>query len=205
MSSAFRKRPSAALVVASLALLVALGGTSFAAAKLTLPRNSVGNAQLRNNAVTSIKVKNFSLRRIDFAPGQVPAGPRGRTGPPGAAGPAGAAGAAGATGPAGVTGATGPTGASGATNLKVSGAVVSVAGGATGSTFAACPSGQRATGGGAALDGTAATGDAVQSSYPAASDGSKLSTGSTAVAWGASVHNGGGSARNLTVYVVCTA
>src|SRR5437899_316735 len=98
MSSAFRRRPSPALVVASLALLAALGGTSFAAATLTLPRNSVGTAQLRNSSITSVKVRNFSLRRVDFAPGQVPAGPRGRTGPAGVAGPAGPAGAAGAAG-----------------------------------------------------------------------------------------------------------
>jgi hypothetical protein len=44
-----RRLPSPAMVVACLALTVALGGTSYAAIKL--PRNSVGNAQMRNNAV----------------------------------------------------------------------------------------------------------------------------------------------------------
>jgi hypothetical protein len=87
------RRPSPALVVACLALLVALGGTSVAAVN-QLARNSVGPAQLRTGAVA-----NRSLLRSDFAPGQLPAGP---TGPQGPAGPAGAAGAA---GPAGVIGA----------------------------------------------------------------------------------------------------
>jgi hypothetical protein len=105
------RRPSPATVVACLALLVALGGTSMAAAN-QLAKNSVGTAQLKdgavsnpkvkNNAINSSKVANQSLLRSDFAPGQLPAGP---TGPQGPAGPAGPAGAAGAAGPAGVIGA----------------------------------------------------------------------------------------------------
>jgi hypothetical protein len=99
------------MIVACLALLVALGGTSVAAVS-QLSRNSVGtlqlkngavtNPKLRNNSVTSAKVVNRSLLRSDFAPGQLPAGP---TGPQGPAGPAGPAGAAGAAGPAGTIGA----------------------------------------------------------------------------------------------------
>ena len=105
------RRPSPAMVVACLALLVALGGTSVAAVN-QLGRNTVGapqlkngavtNPKIRNNAVNSSKVANRSLLRVDFAPGQLPAGP---VGPQGPAGPAGAAGAAGAAGPAGVIGA----------------------------------------------------------------------------------------------------
>jgi hypothetical protein len=102
------RRPSPAMIVACLALLVALGGTSVAAVN-QLARNSVGTPQLRNaavtnpkianNAVNSAKVRPRSLLRSDFAPGQLPAGP---VGPQGPAGPAGAAGPA---GPAGVIGA----------------------------------------------------------------------------------------------------
>ncbi len=86
MRSLKRFRPSPAMVVACLALLLALGGTGYAATKL--PRNSV----------TSINVKDFSLLNRDFKRGQVPAGP---AGPAGAAGPAGpAAGPAGSSGSA---------------------------------------------------------------------------------------------------------
>ena len=91
-----RHRPSPAIVIACVALLIALGGVSYAAT--ALPRNSVGNAQLKNNAVTSGKVKNHSLLKADFKAGQIPAGPAGPVGPAGAAG---AAGARGPTGPAG--------------------------------------------------------------------------------------------------------
>jgi len=75
-------------VTATLALIVALGGTSYAA--IILPANSVGsrqlkkravtNSKLRANAVTSATVKNGSLRATDFQAGQLPAGPAGPAG-----------------------------------------------------------------------------------------------------------------------------
>lgn len=104
------RRPSPATVVACLALAISLGGTGYAAIRLA--PNSVGTAQLKDNAVISSKVANFSLKKADFAPGQLPRGPVGPRGPAGAVGPAGAAGAAGPAGPAGPTG---PTGAAGPT------------------------------------------------------------------------------------------
>jgi hypothetical protein len=73
--------------VALLALFVALGGTSYAA--IRLPANSVGAKQIKKNAVTSAKVKNASLKSVDFAAGQLPAGPTGPAGPQGVAGPQG--------------------------------------------------------------------------------------------------------------------
>ena len=69
-------------LIAYVALFVALGGTSYAAA--SLPADSVGRKQLKQNAVTSQKVKNRSLLRVDFKAGQLPAGPRGETGATGA-------------------------------------------------------------------------------------------------------------------------
>ncbi len=60
---AFRRlRPSPALVVATLALLVALGGTGAAAVGL-VPRNSVGSSQVIDG----------SLKSRDFAAGVLPA------------------------------------------------------------------------------------------------------------------------------------
>jgi hypothetical protein len=87
-----RRLPSPAIVVAAIALLVALGGTSIAAVS-QVPRASVGTPQLKNNAVTGAKiaastitsadVKNGSLLRGDFKAGQIPAGPAGPPGPAG--------------------------------------------------------------------------------------------------------------------------
>jgi hypothetical protein len=90
-------RPSPAMVVAFIALLAALGTSAYA--QLTIPRNSVGNAQLKRNAVTSSKVRNGSLLRRDFRRGQLPRGPRGFPGPQGPAGERGPAGPAGPAGP----------------------------------------------------------------------------------------------------------
>ena len=81
-----RARPSYAEVTATLALVIALGGTSYAVT--ALPPNSVGTAQLKRHAVTKGKL----------ARGVVIAGPRGRKGAPGPPGAPGAAGAAGVSG-----------------------------------------------------------------------------------------------------------
>jgi len=77
-----RTLPSPATALASVALLLALGGTSIAAVN-ALPRNSVGTAQLKANAVTSAKVRNGSLLKADFRSGSLPAGPVGPQGPAG--------------------------------------------------------------------------------------------------------------------------
>ncbi|MEA2223620.1 MAG: hypothetical protein QOH83_1996, partial [Solirubrobacteraceae bacterium] len=74
-------------VTATMALVLALGGTSYAAIKL--PANSV----------TTKTVKDRSLLSKDFKRGQLPAGKKG------AAGPAGAPGTPGTPGPAGPAGA----------------------------------------------------------------------------------------------------
>jgi len=74
------------MIVACVALTVALGGTGVAAVNAVLPRNSVGTLQLKNSAVTSVKVKNFSLTRADFARGTLIPGAQGPQGPPGSNG-----------------------------------------------------------------------------------------------------------------------
>ena len=114
-----RTRPATA--IALVALFVALSGTSYAA--LSLPRNSVGTAQLRTgavtsaklaaDAVTSAKVKDGTLVRADFAKGQLLAGAPGPTGPTGPQGQIGATGPTGAVGAVGPRGATGPPGVQG--------------------------------------------------------------------------------------------
>jgi hypothetical protein len=90
-------------VTSTLALVVALGGTSYAA--ISLPANSVGSKQIKkngvtksdikSNAVTSSKVKDGSLLKKDFKPGQLPAG---APGAPGAKGDKGDRGDTGAPG-----------------------------------------------------------------------------------------------------------
>ena len=74
--------PSPSMIVAMVALVVAMGGTSYAAL-------SISGKDVRNNSLTSADVKNRSLKSVDFRRGQLPRGRRGAAGAQGPAGPAG--------------------------------------------------------------------------------------------------------------------
>jgi len=113
------------MAVACLALAISLSGAAYAVST-ALPRNSVGTAQIKNNAVNSAKVRNASLRAADFAPGQIPTGPQGPAGP------------------------QGPPGASGLQLISGSGASNSSS---PKSEQQDCPSGKRAVGGGGVITG----------------------------------------------------
>ena len=105
-----------------LALFIALGGTSYAAAKL--PRNSVGTTQIRSGAVTQSKLAKSVQSKLSKAGAAGPAGATGAQGPKGdagAQGPQGVQGVQGIAGAKGDKGDPGPTSADvGGTNLTVS-------------------------------------------------------------------------------------
>ncbi len=63
------RRLSYANVMSTVAVFIALGGVSWAA--ISIPRNSVGPAQLKRGAVDSVRVKDKSLLAKDIKPGQV--------------------------------------------------------------------------------------------------------------------------------------
>ena len=86
--------------VGLLALLVALGGTSYAAVQL--PKDSVGTAQIKAKAVSEPKLSKRVRSKLNAA-GAGPAGPAGAAGPPGPVGPQGSEGPAGPPGPQGPT------------------------------------------------------------------------------------------------------
>jgi hypothetical protein len=88
-----RLRPTYASVTATVALVLALGGTAYAG--VTLGRGAVKGPNLARNAVTSPKVKDHSLLARDFARGQLVAGERGPGGAQGPQGPPGPQGAPG--------------------------------------------------------------------------------------------------------------
>jgi hypothetical protein len=95
--------------VALLALFIALGGTSYAAAKL--PKNSVGSTQIKAKAVTEAKLSSAVQTKLNktvqgSSGSQGAAGPQGPAGP---IGPQGEPGAAGAKGDKGDKGDPGPT------------------------------------------------------------------------------------------------
>jgi hypothetical protein len=118
------KRPSAALVIACLALFAALGGTA-TAAKL----------------ITSKDIKNGSIKASDLSA----AAKRALKGNRGARGPSGPQGAPGVPGPAGAPGAPGPTGVA---------EIVAAQGEGVGIATAYCPAGTRPISGGGIEEGT---------------------------------------------------
>lgn len=156
------RRPSPALVVACLALGLALGGTGYATV-LNVPKNSVGTAQLKTGAVTTKKVKDRTLLRADFKPGQLPAGPQGAQGPQGPAGPPGI------TGLERVDVTTAPSSA----NSK--------------SLVVNCPSPKKAVGGGARVLGNGASRVSIIANFPDSSgtqwDASAVEVSATAATW----------------------
>jgi hypothetical protein len=87
-----------------LALFIALGGTSYAAAKL--PKNSVGSSQIRSGAVTQSKLQKSIQTQLSKAGKPGAAGPQGPKGDTGAQGPQGVQGVAGAKGDKGDPGPT---------------------------------------------------------------------------------------------------
>lgn len=109
MTSLRPSRPSAGLVVSIIALVVALGGTSYAA--FTLPKNSVGTRQLKNKAVTLAKIAPAARGALaKVGQGNAgPVGPPGQPGQPGQPGPKGDTGAQGVPGPVTTTAPSGIT------------------------------------------------------------------------------------------------
>lgn len=164
MSKVRVRRPSPALVVASLALGVALTGTSYATV-LNVPDGSVTTAKIKNgavttpklkndavnidklaaNAVTAAQVKNGSLLKEDFKSGQLPAGPPGPQGP---------------------RGVPGPKGAPGVSGLQRVDAATSSSSANSKAVVATCPSGKRVVGGGAQVTGSGSNKVSITQSFP---------------------------------------
>jgi hypothetical protein len=153
------RRPSPALVVSSIALGLALGGTGYATG-LAVPKNSVGTAQLKTGAVTTKKVKDRSLLKADFKPGQLPAGPAGPQGP------------------------AGPAGVSGLQRVDVT---TSASSANSKSLLVNCPSPKKAIGGGARVLGPGSNRVSITASFPDSSgtqwDAAAVEVSGTAQVW----------------------
>ena len=126
------RRPSPAIVVACLSLAVSLSSAGYAAT--VLPKNSVGTAQLKKNAVVSTKVKDRTLLAADFKVGQLPAGPPGPKGD---------------KGDRGDKGDKGDTGAPGVSDHQIVTALSPADSSALKVLTVSCPSGKKLLGGGA--------------------------------------------------------
>jgi hypothetical protein len=182
----FRKRPSPALVVAIAALVVAMAGTGYAATQL--PKNSVGNKQLKKNAVTSSKVKNKTLKLKDLSGGA-------RNG---------------LKGDKGDKGDRGLRGASGATNVRVRKGTGQVSSGGgpnpEADDIASCNPGERAVGGGGGWSGTPSASLHIGRTEPAVGTAhGDAVAGQTPNGWFVEGVQLTGTNRTLTAYVICAA
>ncbi len=63
------RRPSFATTLAFVALMVALGGTTYAALKV--PKNSVSAKQLKKNSVTGAKIKKDAVTGVKVKDGSL--------------------------------------------------------------------------------------------------------------------------------------
>lgn len=129
---------SYANVVATLALFIALGGSSYAAIVIT-------GKNVKNNSLTTKDIKNRSLLKKDFKAGQLPRGPAGLQG---SSGPKGDTGPQGGPGPQGAKGAAGPQGAPGLSGLETVTSTSETNSFSAKSWTVRCPAGKKAVSGG---------------------------------------------------------
>ena len=134
-----RKYITPSVVISLVALTLSLMGVGYAA--ISLPRDSVGKAQIKSGAVGSPEVADGSLQPVDFSKAAIAK-------LTGAKGPQGETGGRGEAGAKGETGATGTGGSGGGTGLNVTGGdgtvvgkFVSMARGAPGRVTVQLPSG----------------------------------------------------------------
>jgi hypothetical protein len=187
MLARIRSRITYANVTATLALFVALGGTSYAVKQLgsgDIRDNSIRSRDVRDNSLGTGDIHNRSLMARDFRRGQLPKGRRGK---------AGLRGSRGLRGLRGKTGKTGAAGVSGMTLVSTDTAADSNDKAGT----AQCPRGKRALGGGATLKSGPPANVALGHSAP---------SGSPPTGWragGIEVNGGTVDPWQLTVYAVC--
>ena len=194
------RRPTYTDITATLALFVALGGSSYAAATLTggnirngtltgsdlrdesVTGRDIDNATLtgsdvKTGSVTSSDVDDESLVTEDVGAGQAPAGP------------------------------AGPPGPQGESRAPVRRSVeVRMLTGETAEASASCQPGEVAVGGGAGHDGQAGDNVGILADEPLRADGSPPADGQPATQWhaiGQNIQLVGPPETRMSVYVLC--
>jgi hypothetical protein len=195
MMRSVRSRLTFASVMSIVAVFVGLGATSVAA--ISLSKNSVGAKQIktnavrgpeiRKNAVRSGEVRNGALLAVDFAGGQLPAGPQGIQG---------------------IQGTQGERGNFREVTVQFEQAGADLADGASASYNAFCPAGQLGIGGGFRGDFDDSEATNVGSSRPAMGPGNTEPPvdGGTFTGWRITVLNPtGGITAGIRpeVWVIC--
>lgn len=193
-----RARNAYANVMATIAVFIALGGSSYAALQVTgknVPRDALTGADIKklsgkdvtDNSLSGTDVKDLTSADIadgrllakDFASGQLPKGAKGAKGD------------------------KGDPGAPGATDVIVRSETYSAL---PTNQFRVnrvmCEAGERAVGGGAGMT-TNAGAEEIQQSFPAEGDGSTAETGDMPAGWWSIIKNYSNSAQAPVAYVIC--
>jgi hypothetical protein len=187
-------------VTATIALFVALGGTSYAAATISgrdIRTGTVTGSDLRNESVTGRDIDNSTLAGGDFRNASVTSSDVDDESLRAADVGAGAA-------PAGPPGLRGPAGSAQSTIRRTNEIALTL--GATEAAVATCAPGEVAVGGGAGHDAAPTDFVTVLSDEPLAADGSPPSDGERATKWRAIGNNavfGGLPLAHMRVYVLC--
>ena len=185
--SARGARPSAALIVSSIALFAALSGGAYAA-------STIGSAQIKNNSVQGADIKDGTIKSADIATG-TRNGLKGQTGPAGQPGQPGAKGDKGDKGDPGDPGAPGAPGLSGLERVVDNTASDS---NSPKSLTVTCPAGKKVVGTGFDISGAIAGGGVNQSKE------ATVDRVAVAADLGSASFNGyeqkGGSALNWALY-----
>jgi len=204
-------------VIATLALVVALAGSGYAATALArnsvhsghLAPGAVRSSDLAANSVSSPKVRNGSIAAADLAPGvlaRARRGPRGQKGQPGEAGPRGPVGPQGTQGDQGPQGPVGSPGVTDVVTRSVTSALIPL--NTFGDVTAVCSPGETVIGGGGGfVAGNAFDHDsaAISVSAPVGIGGALASEGATPAGWRVTAKNVdlGAQQRELRAYVLC--
>jgi hypothetical protein len=187
-------------VTATIALFVALGGTSYAAATISgrdIRNGTMTGADLRNGSVTGRDIDNSTLAGGDFRDASMTSSDVDDESLRAADVKAGAA----AAGPPGVRG---PAGSAQTTVRRTNEIALTL--GATEAAVASCAAGEVAVGGGAGHDAATTDFVSILSDEPLAADGSPPSDGGPATKWRATGNNavfGGLPLAHMRVYVLC--
>jgi hypothetical protein len=181
-----RTRLTYANVMATSAVFIAIGGSSYAAIQVTgknVKNRSLTARDIKKSSLTTREIKNASLLARDFRAGQLPAGP------------------AGAQGPRGLAGRDGANGATHVTYRRTTGTNSTTESTAT----VDCDPGEVATGGGALWQISIGAKPVVSYSHPTGPDGSDPPPGAVPTSWVASITNLDTSGTTVAAipFVVC--
>jgi hypothetical protein len=189
-----KPRSPYANVTATLALFLALGGTSYAAITISganVRNGTLTGADVKNESIKSRDVDNGSLRAADFKSGQLPAGPQGLAGP---------------QGPQGIQGPQGPAGATNVVARRTNRNLAPTPAGdvTIESALASCLPGERAVGGGAGITNITSGFALMIMSEPAEDDGTPPEDGEVATKWRAvGVNSDQANNQTMNVHVLC--